>query len=388
MDFEFTPAQQELANRAYEAGLPWRPHVRTWDQEDLCDYDGVKDSIRDAGLLALTIPKQYGGQGLSVLEYVIVIENLFRSSLSWIVGEPTFCSSGPGPSLILMAEQERTKEKFLPDIVSGKFGCAIALTEPEFGSDLTSLQTTAVKDGDHYVLNGSKRFITGSPVNELYTVFVRIGDEPGARGIAAVVVEKGTPGLRLERGAHFAGSRGLPHGEVHFEDCRIPSENLIAQPGHFARLMSAFNMERIHNSTYSLAFAQAAYDETVHYTENRKAFGKDIIEFQASYHSLVEMKLAIEAHRLLTYKAASTAAEGKFPSLLDSTYSKLSGAMMLPQVTMQAMVLCGGDGTTLDFPVQRLHRDAVAAMVAGGSPPVLKNSLASQLFPHRRFSQR
>ena len=151
--------------------------------------------------------------------------------------------------------------------------------------------------------------------------------------------------------------------------------------------MSAFNMERIHNSTYSLGFSQAAFDEAVAYVERRKAFGKDIIEFQASYHTLVDMWREIEAQRLLTYRAASTAVDGIFPAAMESALSKLSGCTMLPQVTLQAMILCGGDGTTLDFPVQRLHRDAIAAMVAGGSPPVLKNAIAAQLFPGRKFRQ-
>jgi butyryl-CoA dehydrogenase len=174
---------------------------------------------------------------------------------------------------------------------------------------------------------------------------------------------------------------------MHFTNCRIPKENVITGPGRFAELMSAFNMERVHNSTYCLAFAEAAYDEAAAYCEKRQAFGKDIIQFQASYHSLVEMWLDIEAHRLLTYRAAATASEGRFPDALQVSLSKLSGCTMLPQVTLKAMVLSGGDGATLDFPVQRLHRDAVAAMVAGGSPPVLKNAIAGQLFPHRRFPQ-
>src|ERR1700736_3188951 len=134
-------------------------------------------------------------------------------------------------------------------------------------------------------LTASTRFVPGAPENELYAVFARFDDLPGARGVGCVLIEKDTPGLRLERGAHFVGSRGLPHGEVHFEDCRVPRENLIAGPGSFGRLMSAFNMERIHNSTYSLGFSQAAFDEAVAYVERRKAFGKDIIEFQASYHT-------------------------------------------------------------------------------------------------------
>jgi butyryl-CoA dehydrogenase len=387
MDLALSAAQEELQGRAIKAALPWREHVEQWDRDDQAPYTDVAAAIADAGLCGLTMPTEYGGLGLTVEDYVIVVEALIKTSQSWIVAEPTFGSTGPGPSIVLRAEDAATRDKFLPDIVSGRKACAIALTEPEHGSDLTALSTSAVADGDSYILNGSKRFITGAPANELYATFVRFDDQPGHRGIGAVVVEKGTPGMRLERGAHFSGTRGLPHGEVHFESCVIPRENVIRGPGHFAELMMAFNMERIHNATLSLALAEAAFDEAVSYTERRKAFGKPVIEFQSTYHSLVDMRMAIDAHRLLTYRAASTAVDGRFPNAVESTFAKLSGCTMLPRVTHQAMILCGGDGTTLDFPAQRLHRDAMAALVAGGSPPVLKNALASQMFPQYRFRQ-
>jgi butyryl-CoA dehydrogenase len=151
--------------------------------------------------------------------------------------------------------------------------------------------------------------------------------------------------------------------------------------------MNAFNMERLHNSIYSLAFAELAYDEAVRYCTTRRAFGREVIEFQSTYHSLVDMKLMIEAQRLLTYQAAATAIDGRFPRAFEASLSKLYGAEMVPQVTMKAILLHGGDGTTKDFLVERIHRDAVTAMVAGGSPPVLRNAIASQLFPEFRFSQ-
>jgi butyryl-CoA dehydrogenase len=387
MDFDFTPEQSALQERAREAGLEWRGRQAEWDRDDTAPYDEIMMRLRDLGLLGLTMPTEYGGQGLTALDYVIVVEEILRASQSWILGEPLFCTSGPGPTILLLAENDVTRKKFLPDVVTGRMGCAVALTEPDHGSDLTHLESSAVLDGDEYVLNGSKRFITGSPLNELYAVFVRMNDEPGARGIGAVVVQKGTPGLELSRGAHFVGVRGVPHGEMHFVNCRVPRENLIIGPGQFPRLMGAFNMERVHNSTLCLAFAEAAYDETLAYCEQRKAFGRDIIEFQATYHTLVDMWLAIEAHRLLTYRAAATALDGRFPLALDASLSKLSGCTMLPQLTLKGLVLHGGDGTTLDYPIQQLHRDAVAAIVAGGSPPVLRNTIAAQLFPHRRFPQ-
>jgi butyryl-CoA dehydrogenase len=387
MDFELSQEQLTLRERAHEAGMAWRGQHTTWDDQDESPYDEIASSLRDADLLGLTIPVKYGGQGGTALDYVIVVEELFRTSQSWILGEPPFCSTGPGPSMIALAQDERTREKYLPSVVSATKGCAIALTEPLHGSDLTHLETTATADGGDYVVIGQKRFITGAPTNELYAVFARFEDIPGAKGIGCLLVEKGTPGLELSRGARFVGSRGLPHGELSLDGCRVPSENVILGAGGFAELMTAFNMERLHNSIYSLAFAEAAMDETVEYCEQRKSFGKDIIEFQATYHSLVDMHVAIEAQRLLTYRAAATAIDGRFPRPLESSVSKLFGSTMLPQLTMQGVVLHGGDGATLDFPIQRLHRDGVAAMVAGGSPPVLRNAIASQLFPHRRFRQ-
>ncbi|MBA3743231.1 acyl-CoA dehydrogenase family protein [Sporichthya sp.] len=387
MDLALTAAQLDLQARGAKVGAQWREHVTRWDLEDKAPYDEVAASIVEAGLIGLTMPAVYGGADLSVLDYVLVVEQLIKCSQSWIVAETTFGTTGPGPSIILRAEHEATRAKFLPDIVAGRKACAIALTEPDHGSDLTALTTSAVDDGDAWVINGRKRFITGSPVNELYATFVRFDDIPGHRGIGVVVIEKDTPGLRLEPGAQFVGTRGLPHGEMHMDNCRVPKVNVVRGPGHFGDIMSAFNMERIHNSTLSLALAEAAYDEAVSYIEKREAFGKPIIQFQSAYHTLVDLRMAIEAHRMLVYRAAATAVDGKFPLAQESSMAKLSGCLMLPEVTLQAMILCGGDGTTMDFAAQRLHRDSMAALVAGGSPPVLKNAIASQLFPQHRFVQ-
>lgn len=387
MDFTLTPGQLELRDRARKAAAPWRAQVDAWDAEDRAPWPEVAAAIADAGLLGLTMPAEYGGAGLTAMDYVVVVEELFTVSQSWIVAEPVFGTTGPGPSIVLRAQAEETRAKFLPDLVAGRKFCGIALTEPDHGSDLTGLTTSAGDDGDHFVLNGSKRFITGCPVNELYATFVRFDDIPGYQGIGVVVVEDDTPGLRLERGAAFVGTRGIPHGEMHFENARVPKENLVRGPGHFAELMQAFNMERIHNSTLSLGLAEAAYAEAVEYVQNRQAFGKPIIEFQATYHSLVEMRMAIDAHRMLTYRAAANAVDGLYPDVIESSMAKLSGCAMLPEVTLQAMILCGGDGTTYENATQRLHRDSMAALVAGGSPPVLKNAIAAQLFPDHRFRQ-
>lgn len=385
--FELSDAQIELRERARAAAQPWRVHVEAWDRDDESPYVDIARAMANASLCGLTMPEEYGGQNLTAMDYVVVVAEIIRRSQSWIPAEPVFGSTGPGPAIVLRAEREETRQKFMPAIVSGIPGCAIALTEPDHGSDLTALETAAADDGDAYVLNGAKRFITGSPVNQFYATFVRFDAIPGHRGIGAIVVEKGTPGLQLSRGARFVGTRGLPHGELRFDNCRVPKVNLVRGPGHFAQLMGAFNMERIHNATLSLALAEAAFDEAVAYVRERTAFGKPILEFQATYHTLVEMRMAIEAHRGLLYRAALGAEDGRYPQLLEATMAKLSGCTMLPEVTKQAMILCGGDGTTLDFAAQRLHRDAMSALVAGGSPPVLMNALAAQMFPEHRLQQ-
>jgi butyryl-CoA dehydrogenase len=387
MDFNLSAGQLALQSRAREVGMRWRGQYAKWDAEDEAPYREVVASLRDAGLLGLTIPKEYGGKGGDALDYAIVVEELIRTSRCWILGEGPFATTGPGPSMILLAQEERTRKKYLPPIVSGAIGCAIALTEPNHGSDLTDLETTAVPDGNDFIINGHKRFITGSPHNELYTVFARFDAIKGARGVGCVLVEKGTPGCQLLRGAEWFGVRGMPHGEVILTDCRVPKENVVRGAGHFRELMTGFNMERLHNSIYSLALAGIAYDEAVAYTEKRKTFGKDIIQYQSVYHDLVDMYLAIEAQRLLTWRAAATAEQGVFPRVLESTLSKLNGSQMAPQVALTAVKLHGGDGVTKEFPVQTALRDSVTALVAGGAPAVLKNAIAAQLFPHRRFSQ-
>ncbi len=387
MDFNLSAGQLALQTRAREVGMRWRGQYAKWDAEDQAPYREVVASLRDAGLLGLTIPKEYGGKGGDALDYAIVVEELIRTSRSWILGEGPFATTGPGPSMILLAQEERTRRKYLPPIVNGEIGCAIALTEPNHGSDLTELETTAVPDGNDFIINGHKRFITGSPHNELYTVFARFDGVKGARGVGCVLVEKGTPGCELLRGAEWFGVRGMPHGEVILSDCRVPKENVVRGAGHFRELMSGFNMERLHNSIYSLALAGIAYDEAVAYTEKRKSFGKEIIQYQSVYHDLVDMYLAIDVQRLLTWRAAATAEQGVFPRVLESTLSKLNGSQMAPQVTLTAVKLHGGDGVTKEFPVQTALRDAVTALVAGGAPAVLKNTIAAQLYPHRRFSQ-
>jgi butyryl-CoA dehydrogenase len=386
MDFSFSPEQQQLADRATAAGLEFREAAQNWDREDHVPYPELAKRMGELGFFGLTMPAEYGGQNGTALDYVVAASSVIRSSRSWAPAKPLFYTTGPGPSLMLLGN-DTLRKKYVPDVVQGLRGCAIALTEPGHGSDLTHLSTTAKPSNGGYVVNGHKSFVTGVIENELYAVFARFDDVPGAKGVGVVIVERDLPGVRMEHGPVFLGDRGIPHGGLIMEDVVIPEENVIRGAGHFAEVMRAFNMERLHNASISLGYMEAAFDLASEYVQEREAFGRPIIEFQATYHALADMWVTLEAHRLLTYRAAATAVDGLFPRLLDVSVAKLFGGTLVPQVTMKAIELHGGNGVTMDFPVERLHRDAVTNIVAGGSPAVLRNGIAGQLFPNRRFPQ-
>jgi butyryl-CoA dehydrogenase len=387
MDFELTPAQSKLQATAEEVGRSFRDDARGWDEIDAAPYREIFDRVSDAGLLAVAIPEEHGGQGGGALEYLLVVEALFRMSQSWLPAEPVFASSGPGPCMLLIGK-DAVRERYLPDIVSGRRACNIALTEPEAGSALTDLSTTAERDGEWLVLNGTKSFVTGSNVNDLNATFVRFDGVPGANGIGAVVVDATLPGVTVERGPTFLGDRGIAHGNLVLEDVRVPVSNMIVDAGDFGRLMTAFNLERLHNCGFWLGFSEAAFDETARYVRDRQAFGKQIVQFQAVHHALADMWVQIEALRLLAYRAASSAIDGRFPRLAEVTQAKLFGATVGPQITLKALELHGGLGVTTDYAIQRIHRDAVTNVVAGGAPAVLRTGVASGLFPDLRFEQR
>jgi butyryl-CoA dehydrogenase len=386
MDFTLTPKQQDLQARAEKLGRSFADQAREWDESDDAPYREIFDRVGAEGLFGVAMPTEYGGQGGGAVEYLIVVEALFRHAQSWLPPEPVFCTSGPGPSMFLLGG-DAVREKYLHDIVAGRRACNIALTEPQAGSALTHLSTTAVRDGDAYILNGAKSFLTGSNVNDLNATFVRFDDVPGAKGIGAIAVENSMAGVEIRRGPVYIGDRGIHHGDMVLREVRVPAENVIVGPGQFAPLMTAFNLERLHNCGFWLGFSQAAFDEAAKYTQEREAFGKQIIDFQAVYHSLADMWVQIEALRLLAYRAAASAIEGRFPKLAEVTQAKLFGATVGPQITLKAMELHGGYGVTTDFPIQRIHRDCVTNVVAGGAPAVLRNGVAAGLFPDRRFPQ-
>lgn len=382
-----TPAQEDLAKRAYEAGREWRHMTAKWDAEDVCDYKPVSDRIGELGFHGLTIAKEWGGKGGTCTDYVLAFSEIVRGGGSWIPGEALFCTTGPGPSMLLLSDNGALKEKFLRDVVGGKSGCAICLSEPDHASDLTHLESSATTTDDGFIINADKNYVTGAMHNNLYALFVRFDGIPGPRGIGAVIVESNMEGFYMEKGPTFMGTRGIPHGNVKCTNVKIPKENLIVGPGEFPRLMTAFNMERLHNATISFAYMQAAYDETVEWVKNRIVFGRPVIEFQASYHALADIAVTIEAARLMTLRAAATAIDGNYPRMKEVSMAKLFGGTRVPGVTQKCLELMGGVGVTKRTLTEIIARDAITNLVAGGAPAVLRNSIAQALFPDRKFPQ-
>lgn len=223
----------------------------------------------------------------------------------------------------------------------------------------------------------------GAPDYDVYVVFVRLNNTEGMKGIGAVVVDKTSPGFSLGNGPEYMGSRGSPHGELFFDNCRVPRGNLLMGEGSFAHLMQAFNMERLYISSMCLGLAQGAFDEAVAYSHDREQFGRPINEFQAVYHMIAEMWTQIESVRYLTYKAALTAERGKFPKALDVSTAKLHAADMGRDVCWKAMQILGGNGLVTGFPPERCFRDVIVSSIAGGTTQVLKNTIAAQLLGKR-----
>ena len=388
MDFELSAEQQDLVTRAAAAGAEWQGFAEEWDRSNYAPIGEVTKRMGELGFLGITIPKEFGGQGRTNVEYTLAVEEITRRATTWIAAEPLFRTSAAGPTICLMSKNHVAKEKFLPRIVTGELGCTIGITEPAHGSDMTSLETTAERRGKEFVLNGEKHLITGAVEDSLYATFVRFDGIPGAKGVGAVMVEKGTPGFDMERGPGFVGSRGIPHGTLRFTDCHVPEENLLFGPGEFADLMKAFNMERLHNAASSIGSSEAVFDATLEYVQTRRQFDREIIEFQAIQHEVAEMWTKIEAARWLVYRAAATSIDGNFPRPMDVTLAKYFSNQVMFDVTSSGVLLHGGIGTTLGCAMQRIHRDCLVYRIAGGSPHVTRNTIASQLMPHRRFSQR
>jgi butyryl-CoA dehydrogenase len=385
MDFDLTDEQRMLVDTLRTMGK--REKFRDLAAE--IDRTGefpraLMAKYAELGLLGMTLSPEHGGGGQPNLNAILAVEELAK--FSPIIAGPVF-ESNVGPVRVIDAfgtpEQKRA---VLPGVCAGKNSVSVCMTEPEAGSDLVSLATKLTADGDGYRLNGRKAFITGGGEASHYLVYCRFGDVPAYKGIGAVLVEKGTPGFSFGRQEEFMGLRGMPSCDLIFEDVRLPRESVVIRQGDFGNLMTTFDLERCGNSAMCLGVAAGALEEAKAYAAERRAFGRPICEFQDVQFSLVDMAMKLDAARLLVHRAVTNAGRG-FPSMNESAMAKCFANEMVVEVTSAAMQVLGGYGYSREFPLERMHRDALAWRVAGGTVQMLRITMASILLA-RRFDQR
>jgi alkylation response protein AidB-like acyl-CoA dehydrogenase len=385
MDFQLTPEQAQLqeAARKFARGelVDLARELEETDEPVNLEW---RKRYADLGFLGVNLPEEYGGLGLGHLEALLVLEQF--AQISPAVAFPIFESAtGPVRTIQHFASEE-LKSRILPKVIAGEVVVAVSMSEPSAGTALTDLKTTARKEGDEFVLNGQKRWCSGGGHSDCYIVYCRMSDKPGAGGIGAVLVEKGAKGLSFGRREKLMGFRGIPSADIFLDDVRVPVGNMIVPAGGFAKLMTAFSLERCGNATMSLAIAAAALEEAVAYSQERHQFGKPIVDFQAIQIKLAEMAMKVEASRLLIYRAAQNASQG-LPNVFESSVAKCFSNEIVRDVAAMGLQIMGGYGYSKEYKMEQRVRDSFAWGIAGGTTDVQKTNIAASMVG-RRFNQR
>ncbi len=385
MDFQLSPEQQLLQETARKfARSELTELARRIEEQDEPPGIELRKRFAEMGFLGANLPEEFGGAGMSHLDAVIVLEEIAKVSIA--VAFPIF-ESCFGPSLaIAHFGSAELKHRMLPRVCSGEIVIAVSMSEPNAGSALTDLTTRGVLQGNQIILNGQKRWCSGAGHSEAYVVYCRLSDAPGAQGIGAVLVEKGVPGFSFGKRDHHMGFRGVCSADMYFDQVAVPESNIIVPAGGFGKLMEAFDLERCGNTTMSLAVAQSAFDIALNYVQERQQFGKPVVDFQAVQLQLAEMKMRLDASRLLLYRAVANAQQG-LPSINDSSIAKCFANETAREVTGKAMQLMGGYGYSKEFPMEQKLRDGWGWGIAGGTIDIQKINIAASLVG-RRFNQR
>ena len=385
MDFNLTEQQRALKETAKKfAEKELMEVAREIEKNDKPPSREILKRFAELGFLGINLPEKYGGAGLSHFEAVLVLEEIAKISIA--VAFPVFESSfGPALAISSFAPDELKKE-VLPKVCLGDMVIAVSMSEPNAGSALTDLTTKANILEDKLVLNGQKRWCSGAGHADAYVVYSRMSEEKGAKGIGAVLLEKNSKGFTFGKPEQHMGFRGVPSADMYFDNVEIPLKNIIVPAGGFKKLMEAFDLERCGNTTMSLSCAQSAYNYVLKYIQERKQFGKAIIDFQAVQIQLAEIKMKLDASRLLLYRAVVNA-DKELPSIAESSIAKCFANEIAREVTGKCVQLMGGYGYSKEFPIEQKMRDAWGWGIAGGSIDIQKTNIASALIG-RRFNQR
>jgi alkylation response protein AidB-like acyl-CoA dehydrogenase len=372
MRFPLTPEQEAVRARARAlADHEFRERAARWDEREEYPWDNVKRLV-EAGLMGMTVPAAYGGPGRDLLDVILAIEQVARAC--GITGRILVDSNLGAVGALIHFGSEAQKHKYLPRVLQGDKP-AIAITEAGAGSAAADLETRAERDGDAWRLTGSKRWITGAGISQTYVVLCRFDGIPGAAGIGALIVDAGTPGLTVRRRERAMGMRGIPEGEVVFDRCRIPAENLLLPAGGFKQLMAAYNGQRLGAAAVALGLSQGALEAAVQHAGAREQFGRPIGHFQGLRWMIADMALQVESTRQLIYRAAANAGPG-LPDMIEAAMAKTLAGEAAVRVTNDALQVFGASGYSRDLPLERMVRDARMFTIAGGTVQMMRNLVA------------
>jgi alkylation response protein AidB-like acyl-CoA dehydrogenase len=377
IDFGQNENQKMIADMIRKFGEEHiKPKLMEWDEAQIFPVEVFK-KLGELGLMGVLVPTEYGGSGFTYTEYVTAIVEL--SKICGSIGLSMAAHNSLCTGHILLCASEEQKRKYLPKLATAEWIGAWGLTEVGTGSDAGGMMTTAVKDGDHYVINGSKNFITHGKSGDVAVVIVRTGEKGDTHGMTAFIIEKGTPGFSSGRKENKLGMRASETTELIFQDCRVHKSQVIGEVGDgFIQAMKVLDGGRISIASLSVGIAKGAFEAAIKYSKEREQFGKPICEFQAIAFKLADMATEIEAAELLTYRAADLKNRHKKVSK-ESAFAKYYASEVAVRVSTEAVQIFGGYGYTKDFPVEKYYRDSKLCTIGEGTSEIQKLVISREI---------
>lgn len=382
IDFQLAESQQMIIDTVHDfAEKHIRPHVMEWDETQTFPVEVFK-KLGELGLMGVLVPEEYGGAGLGYPEYVHVISEI--SKVCGSIGLSVAAHNSLCTGHMLAFGNEEQKRKWLPRLASAEWIGSWGLTEANTGSDAMRMDTTAVLDGDHYVVNGSKNWITHGKSANIAVVMVRTGEKGDSKGISAIVIEKDTPGFSPGRKENKLGMRASETTELIFDNCHVPKENLLGEEGEgFRQAMFVLDGGRISIAALALGMAKGALTASIDYSKQRHQFGQPISNFQGISFKLADMATEIEAAELLIMKAADLKSRGKNVTK-QSAMAKYFASEVCVKVATEAVQIFGGYGYTKDFPVEKFYRDSKLCTIGEGTSEIQKIVIAREILNGNR----
>ena len=375
MDFAFTPEQAALQQRVRQLAEEKIAPIAEEADESPTVHAGLMAILANEGLFQYCVPEEYGGVGVRVMDLCIIREELARVSVQ---ADTNFIMQGLGSYPITLGGTDEQKAKYLPPIARGESIAAFALTEPHAGSDVLSMKTEAHLDGDDWILNGAKKFISQAGDANTYTVFAKTDSDEGSRSLSAFIVEAGMAGFDDSKRMDLMAAH--PIGEPRWNDCHIPQENLIGDRGRGLRLaLGTLDTFRTTVAAAAIGMGQAAYEASLSYAKNREMFGQNLSDFQATQFKLADMAVALDAARLLAHRAAWRKDSGQESIIKEASFAKLFGTEAATRIINEAVQIHGGAGLEKGNRVERLYREVRALTIYEGTSEIQRQTIARQL---------